>query len=111
MSEFKPKEDTENKEKEIVFSKSVRAGKRIYYIDVKQSQNGDYYVSVTESKKRITGYNSSQVVSFEKHKIFLYQEDFEKFINGLQEVMSFVKGKSSQKTTSHPEAADDANDN
>jgi hypothetical protein len=110
MSEFKPKDDMENKEKDIVFSKAIKAGKRIYYLDVKQSQNGDYYVSVTESKKRVTGYNSSQVVSFEKHKIFLYPEDFNKFMNGLEEVMGFIEKKTSQNMTSHPEDADDAND-
>jgi hypothetical protein len=110
MSEFKPKDDTEGKEKDIVFSKAIKAGKRIYYLDVKQSRNEDYYVAITESKKKVTGYDSSQVISFEKHKIFLYKEDFVKFMEGLQEVIGFVSEKNRQNDASAPIVADDEND-
>ena len=86
MEEFKkPKQ-----EREIVFSKAIKAGKRIYYLDVKKSRNEEMFLSVTESKKKIVGDDASQV-SFEKHKIFLYKEDFEKFMDGMREVIDFIQ--------------------
>lgn len=75
----------ENKEREEVFSKRVRAGKRTYFFDVKSTRSGDYYVTVTESKKRL------EDGVFVKHKIFLYKEDFEKFAEGLKDAVDFVK--------------------
>ncbi|MBE7177751.1 MAG: DUF3276 family protein [Mucilaginibacter polytrichastri] len=77
--------DFDNKDREEVFSKRVRAGKRTYFFDVKATRANDYYITVTESKKRL------EDGSFIKHKIFLYKEDFEKFIEGLQETMDYVK--------------------
>ena len=86
MEEFKKPQQ----EREIVFSKAIKAGKRIYYLDVKKSRNEEMFLSVTESKKKIVGDDASQV-SFEKHKIFLYKEDFEKFMDGMREVIDFIK--------------------
>jgi len=77
--------DFENKEREEVFSKKVRAGKRTYFFDVKSTRSNDYYVTVTESKKRL------EDGVFVKHKIFLYKEDFEKFTEGLKEVVDYIK--------------------
>ena len=77
-------------EKEIVFSQTVKAGKRIYYIDVKKNRRDDMYLSITESKKIVMGDGDDAQVSFEKHKIFLYREDFEKFAASLQKAISFV---------------------
>lgn len=77
--------DFDNKDREEVFSKRVRAGKRTYFFDVKATRANDYYITVTESKKRL------EDGSFIKHKIFLYKEDFEKFVEGLQETMEYVK--------------------
>lgn len=77
--------DFENKEREEVFSKKVRAGKRTYFFDVKATRSNDYYVTITESKKR---FEDGQFI---KHKIFLYKEDFEKFANGLTEVVDYIK--------------------
>ncbi len=77
--------DFENKEREEVFSKKVRAGKRTYFFDVKATRSNDYYVTVTESKKR---FEDGQFI---KHKIFLYKEDFEKFAEGLNEVVAYIK--------------------
>ncbi len=111
MSEFRHKDDRENKEKDIVFSKAIKAGKRIYYIDVKQSRNEDYYVAITESKKCISAMDNAQVVSFEKHKIFLYKEDFVKFITGLEEVIGFVTEKNRGQVVSAADFSEDANDN
>lgn len=83
-------EDFKKSEREIVFSKAIKAGKRIYYLDVKKSRNEEMFLSVTESKKKQMGDDASQV-SFEKHKIFLYKEDFDKFLEGMHEVIDFIK--------------------
>ena len=72
-----------------VFSKAVRAGKRTYFFDVKATRAEDYYLTVTESKRRFN--NDSQKFYFEKHKLFLYKEDFEKFSSGLEEAISKIK--------------------
>lgn len=80
-------------DKELVYSESVKAGKRIYYFDVKQSRNGDKYVAITESKKIVDGGTAEYPhFTFEKHKIFLYKEDFEKFASALTDVISVAKG-------------------
>jgi len=77
--------DFDNREREEVFSKKVRAGKRTYFFDVKATRSNDYYVTVTESKKRL------EDGVFIKHKIFLYKEDFEKFAEGFKETIDYVK--------------------
>lgn len=77
--------DFDNKEREEVFSKKVRAGKRTYFFDVKATRAGDYYLTLTESKKRL------EDGAFVKHKIFLYKEDFEKFNEGFQETVEYIK--------------------
>lgn len=79
----------ERKEPEIVYSRSVKAGRRIYYLDVKKARNEDLYVCITESKKKSTG--ETEAPSFEKHKLFLYKEDFAHFVEGLDDVISFAK--------------------
>lgn len=79
----------EKKEPEIVYSRSVKAGKRIYYLDVKKARNEDLYLCITESKKK-SGLDAEAPV-FEKHKVFLYKEDFAHFKEGLQDVMSYVE--------------------
>jgi hypothetical protein len=71
-----------------VFSKSVRAGKRTYFFDVKSTKGNDLYITLTESKRRV---DRDGRFTYEKHKIFLYREDFEKFMEGLDEVISFVR--------------------
>jgi hypothetical protein len=76
-------------DKEIVFSKSIKAGKRIYYLDVKKNRKDEMYLAITESKKVVSGTDES-TVSFEKHKIFLYKEDFEKFASGLRQAINFI---------------------
>lgn len=71
-----------------VWSKPVRAGKRTYFFDVKTTKgNNDYYLTITESKRRQEADGS---FSFDKHKIFLYKEDFEKFQEGLQEAVHYI---------------------
>lgn len=83
----------EGREKEILFSKIIKAGKRIYYIDVKENRVGDLYLALTESKKVVKGTEEAPEVSFEKHKVFLYREDFEKFLDGMQEAIAYVEEK------------------
>ena len=74
---------------EDVYSKPVRAGKRTYFFDVKSTKgNNDFYLTITESKKRV---EHDGRFSYDKHKIFLYKEDFEKFTEGLQEVIDYIK--------------------
>ena len=88
----------ESGDKEILYSKAIKAGKRIYYLDVKKNLKDDLFVAVTESKK-VQSKNSTQV-SFEKHKIFLYKEDFEKFMEGMNDVINYIKQCKSAESTS-----------
>ncbi|MBQ1874836.1 MAG: DUF3276 family protein [Paludibacteraceae bacterium] len=78
----------DRKEPEIVYSKSVKAGKRIYYLDVKKARNEDLYLCITESKRKQQG--EDQAPQFEKHKLFLYKEDFAHFMEGLQDVIGYI---------------------
>jgi hypothetical protein len=73
--------------KEEIYSQRVRAGKRTYFFDVKSTKSNDYYLTITESKRRYKddGY------FYEKHKIFLYKEDFHKFAEALSETIDHVK--------------------
>ena len=73
---------------EEVYSKPVRAGRRTYFFDVKATRNDDYFLTITESRKKI---GRDGVAFFDKHKIFLYKEDFEKFAEGLEEVVAYVR--------------------
>ncbi|MCR5050617.1 MAG: PUR family DNA/RNA-binding protein [Paludibacteraceae bacterium] len=94
----------DKKEPEIVYSRSVKAGKRIYYLDVRKARNEDLYLCITESKRRQAG--EDEVPSFEKHKLFLYKEDFARFTEGLQDVIGYVQqqlGDIAEREEWHPE--------
>jgi hypothetical protein len=78
---------SDRNEKEEVFTKVVRAGKRTYFFDVKSTRHEDLYLTITESKKR---QGKEGKMFYEKHKIFLYKEDFEKFTEGLREAVTFA---------------------
>lgn len=80
--------ETNNNGRDEIFSKVVRAGKRTYFLDVKTTRRNDYYLTITESKKR---FNRDGKHYFEKHKVFLYKEDFDKFTENLHEVIDFIK--------------------
>lgn len=84
-------EEFEDHDRDIAYSRTVKAGKRIYYLDVKRNRNDDLYISLTESKKKISGNPENPDVSFEKHKIFLYREDLSKFTEALIDVIRFIK--------------------
>ena len=79
-------------DKDLIFSESVKAGKRIYYFDVKQSRNGDKYIAITESKKINEGTFENPRFVYEKHKLFLYKEDYEKFVEALGKTLDVAKG-------------------
>jgi hypothetical protein len=76
-------------ESEILYSKAIKAGKRVYYLDVKRNAKGESYVSITESKRVHSDGVSS--AAYEKHKVFLFQEDFDKFLDGLVDIVNFAK--------------------
>ena len=76
--------------REDIFSKPVRAGKRTYFFDVKATRGDDYYLTITESKRRI---DENGKFHYDKHKLFLYKEDFEKFADGLTEAIDFIKNE------------------
>ncbi len=96
-------------DKDLVFSEGVKAGKRIYYFDVKQSRNGDKYIAITESKKINEGTPENPRFVFQKHKLFLYKEDYEKFVDALNRTLDVAKGvvsvEEAQKAKAQREAA------
>ena len=78
-------DDVENRDE--VYSNAVRAGKRTYFFDVKATRGNDLYVTITESKKK---YKDDGEFFYEKHKLFLYKEDFEKFKDGFDDVLNKI---------------------
>ncbi len=87
--------DGANKFRDNIFTSSVKAGKRTYYFDVKETKSGERYITVTERKRR---YNDDGSFKVEKHKIFLYKEDFDKFADALDDVIEFIEtGKMPEK--------------
>ena len=91
-------DEFEKNDRDDLFSKSVRAGKRTYFFDVKSTKGNDYYLTITESKKR---FGDDGKFSYEKHKIFLYKEDFDKFIEGLDESIKHIKENAPEIKPSH----------
>ena len=79
----------ENQDKNEVLSRAIKAGKRTYFFDVKKSRNEELYLTITESKRKFNADNGN--FYYEKHKIFLYKEDFEKFKNALSGVIDFIE--------------------
>jgi hypothetical protein len=83
-------QNSESRFKQEIHSKVIRAGKRTYFFDVKSTRNDEYYLTITESKKRFA---DNGKFSYEKHKIFLYKEDFARFVDSLQEVVDYIQDK------------------
>ena len=77
----------DEKDREKIYSRRVRAGKRTYFFDVKSTRTNDYYLTITESRRHPQG----EGFVYEKHKLFLYKEDFDKFVEALQETVEHVK--------------------
>jgi hypothetical protein len=88
-NENRDKEKDKDRDREEIFSRTVRAGKRTYFFDVKATVAEEQYLTITESKRRFN--NEQGKFFYEKHKLFLYREDFEKFINGLNDAMEFIQ--------------------
>ena len=82
------KKNLDSKFKQEIHSKVIRAGKRTYFFDVKSTRNNEYYLTITESKKR---FSENGKFHYEKHKVFLYKEDFEKFAESLEEVIAYIR--------------------
>ncbi|MEX1191746.1 MAG: DUF3276 family protein [Brumimicrobium sp.] len=93
-------EENKSARNDEVYSKVVRAGKRTYFFDVKSTRNNDLYLTLTESKKST---NNGQA-NFQKHKIFLYKEDFEKFTDGLKDALEKIEEL--KNTTAYSENGD-----
>lgn len=91
----------EKAQREEIFTRVVRAGKRTYFFDVKATRNEDYYLTITESKKRP---GKEGKFFYEKHKIFLYKEDFEKFTEGLKDAVTYIDNGSDEIKKSVPAA-------
>jgi hypothetical protein len=80
-------EEKKDKDNVEIYSQRVKAGKRTYFFDIKSTRSNDYYLTITESKKRF----KDDGFYYEKHKIFLYKEDFNKFMEALKQSVDHVK--------------------
>lgn len=80
-------EENKTNGRDEIYSTKVKAGKRTYFFDVKATRSNDYYLTITESKKRF----KEDGFTYEKHKIFLYKEDFNKFMEALNNTVNHVK--------------------
>ena len=80
-------DNTEHKDREEIYSNAVRAGKRTYFFDVRKTRGNDFYLTITESKRR---YDEDGTFHYQKHKLFLYKEDFEKFSDALTDCVKKV---------------------
>lgn len=89
MSEVTQKNEFDS-DSERVFSKAVKAGRRVYFFDVKLKNDDEYFLTITESRKKPT---KDGKFTFEKHKLFIFKEDFNKFSEGLTDSLSFIKTK------------------
>jgi len=96
MESVDSKEEMRNSDSKFnqeIHSKVVRAGKRTYFFDVKSTRNEEFYLTITESKKR---FEDNGNFHYEKHKIFLYKEDFEKFTDCLQGIIEYINKNQSE---------------
>ena len=83
---YENKNFSENRNNESLYSKRIKAGKRrTYFFDVRSTRGNDYFITITESKKRFDDNG------YDRHKMFLYKEDFNKFLNALTETIDYVK--------------------
>ncbi len=100
-------EGKENYEREEIFSKSVRAGRRTYFFDVRSTRAEDYYMTITESKKFS---NDDGSAHYKKHKIYLYKEDFDQFAEAFKEVSDFIFDKKGRDVITNHESTEDSKD-
>lgn len=93
-------EDYNKRANEDIYSKGIRAGKRTYFFDVRSTRSGEMFLTITESKKMMKDEGNFH---FEKHKIFLYKEDFEKFAEGLNDSINFIVSQSTKDNSEEQE--------
>jgi Protein of unknown function (DUF3276) len=86
-----------------VFSKSVRAGKRTYFFDVRTTKGNEFFLTITESKKKMS---PDGKFFYEKHKLIIYKEDFEKFDDGLTEALGFINGNTTASASSETSSSE-----
>ena len=86
-AEGKPDSEHRSDSRDEIYSKVIRAGKRTYFFDIKATRAQDFYLTITESKKR---FNRDGRFFYEKHKLFLYKEDFDKFTDAMEEVLAKI---------------------
>ena len=103
MEGYEKNDGMEMNDRDEIYSKPVRAGKRTYFFDVKATRNNDYYLTITESKKKLEKDGSQ---NYEKHKIFLYKEDFDKFAEGLDNAVAYIKAALNGETMAVQEAVE-----
>lgn len=87
-------EGNDKRQRNEVYSQAVRAGRRTYFFDVKETRKGDFYLTITESKKV---FDRDNKFHFEKHKLFLYKEDFDKYKDALDDTVSYIREKLAEK--------------
>jgi hypothetical protein len=102
VKEERSEQRVEREDKEIVFSKSIKAGKRMYYLDVKKDRRNDLFLSITESKRKSVTEEGQFI--FEKHKIFLYKEDFDKFESAFKEALDFMRAQLNEEPSQETES-------
>lgn len=90
-------------EKEEIFSKVMRAGRRTYFFDVRATKAGDYYLTITESKKFT---NDDGSYHYKKHKIYLYKEDFSEFQDNINEMIQYIIDEKGQEVISERHQSD-----
>lgn len=105
MEEAKNKKQAGAGDKEILYSKAIKAGTRIYYLDVKKNLKDDLFLAITESKKNRP--KDGSPITFEKHKIFIYQEDFSKFLEGMNDVIAYIRSHATDAPEELPSISDE----
>ena len=109
IKELSMEENEKMNNREELFSRPVRAGKRTYFFDVKATRGDEKYITITESKRRFS--NEQNRFFYEKHKIFLYKEDFEKFMNALKDTFNYIEtGEYPEGYFDEPAAMDESSD-
>jgi len=105
------KKDKSNEEesrfRQEIYSKVIRAGKRTYFFDVKSTRNDELYLTITESKKK---FENEGKFHYEKHKVFLYKEDFDKFTDSLLDVIGYIREKQPEEVDEEMEAVVEGNE-
>lgn len=108
MEDKEKREGFDNHDREEIYSKVVRAGKRTYFFDVKATRKEDYYLTITESKKV---FDKEGRFHFEKHKLFLYKEDFDKFADGFRDAVDYIKATQGEYEPRQYHAPEEKTDN